>query len=326
MQLGTLSRLKPALQLREYFGSALLALAQQDERIVVLDGDLSNSNGASYIRKNIPERFFNMGIAEANLAGTAAGMAACGLIPFVTSFPSFLLCNAYDQIRLQIAMARLNVKLVGSHSGLTAAREGPPPMSIEEFALAGGLPTCAILVPSDPVSMRSAVSAALAWEGPVYIRSSREALPFLYAEDHPLMPLGKANKLRDGRDVTLLACGLMVAVVLDAAVLLQGQGIEARVLDLQSLRPIDEQAIIAAARETGALVTAEEHLIRGGMGSQVAQIVAQHQPVPIRFIGIADTYSDSGSLQELMQKHHLLPDDIARAAIQVIAARGGKVC
>lgn len=308
-------------QLRDVFGEALLQLAENDPRIVVLDGDLGNSNGGAFVRNAIPERFFNLGIAESNLVGVGAGMAAAGLIPFIVSFPSFLLCNAYDQIRLQIAMASLNAKLVGSHSGLTPGREGPPPMSIEDYALAGGLPTMVILVPSDPATMTKAVQAAAQYVGPVYIRSSREALPHIHS-DECFFEIGKAIKVREGLDVSLIACGLMVSVALDAAAMLAEEGVQARVLDMITLRPMDREAVVAAARETGAIVTVEEHLIRGGMGARVAQIVAEHAPVPMRFIGVDETYTDSGSLDELMQDAHMTAADIVAAAHAVIAARG----
>jgi len=321
MPLGQRAGLTPAKnQLRDVFGEALLHLVENDPRIVVLDGDLGNSNGAAFVRRAIPDRYFNIGIAESNLVSVGAGMAAAGLIPFIVSFPSFLLCNAYDQIRLQIAMASLNAKLVGSHSGLTPGREGPPPMSIEDFALAGGLPTMLILVPSDPATMTKAVQAAARYVGPVYIRSSREALPHIHS-DESYFEIGKAVKVREGLDVSLVACGLMVSVALDAAAMLAEQGVQARVLDMLTLRPMDREAVIFAARETGAIVTVEEHLIRGGMGAQVAQIVAEHAPVPMRFIGIDETYTDSGSLDELMQDAHMTAADIVAAAHAVIADR-----
>jgi transketolase len=325
MQIGAKAGLEPTnTQLRDVFGAALLEVAQKDSMVVALDGDLGNSNGAALMRQNIPGRFFNLGIAEANLVGVGAGMAAAGLVPFIISFPSFLLCNAYDQIRLQIAMASLNAKLVGSHSGLTPGREGPPPMSIEDYALAGGLPTMVILVPSDPATMKKAVQAAAKYIGPVYIRSSREALPHIYKDDDCPFQIGKAINVREGKDVTLIACGLMVSVTLDAAAILAEQGIQARVLDMHTLRPMDQNAVIAAARETGALVTAEEHLIRGGMGAQVAQIVAANYPVPMRFIGIDEKYSDSGSLPELLKEHKLTAEDIVYAAKSAMAARETK--
>jgi len=212
--------------------------------------------------------------------------------------------------------------LVGSHSGLTPGREGPSPMSVEDFSLAAGLPTFTILVPSDPVSMNRAVKAAAAHRGPVYIRSSREAMPYIYPEGDCPFEIGKAIRMRDEKDVTLIACGLMVAVALDAAAILAEEGLQARVLDMHILRPLDVPAFHAAASETGALVTAEEHLIRGGLGSGVAQVAAMTHPVPMRFVGLNDIYTGSGSLDELMQKYGLTAQHVAAAARLAVAAKG----
>jgi transketolase len=321
MQLGQLAGLKPAKQLREYFGEAILEAAKENKKIIVLDGDLGNSTGASTVRKAFPDRFYNIGIAESNMISITAGLAACGFIPFATSLSSFLLCNAFEQIRISIAIAGLNVKLVGSHSGMTTNREGPSSMSIEDFALSLGLPTFTVLVPSDPVTMHKAVMASVGINGPVYIRSSREPMPYIYKENDCQFEVGKANVVRHGEDVTIIGCGLMVAVALDAAVILESEGIQARVLDMHTLRPLDHKAILAAASETGAIVTAEEHMITGGMGSSVAQIVVMNHPVPMRFIGIQDRYPRSGSLEELMQSMCMTPADVAAAARDVVAAK-----
>jgi transketolase len=319
--LGARAGLKPAEhQLRKAFGDALLELAQANPRVVVLDGDLGNSTGSHTVRQAFPERFFNMGIAEANLVGVGAGFAACGYLPFIISFPSFLFCNAFDQIRLSIAIAGLKAVLVGSHSGLSTGREGPSPMSIEDFALAGSLPSFTILAPCDPASMRRAVFAAAEHSGPVYIRSSREPLPHVYDGDGPFT-IGVANRVREGCDVTLIACGIMVPVCLDAAAILAAEGIEARVLDMHTLHPLDVEAILQAARETGAIVTAEEHLLQGGMGSNIARIVATSHPVPMRTVGIRGRYAGSASPFELMEELGLTPDDVAEAAREVVVVK-----
>jgi len=318
MPLGQLAGLKPAKQLREYFGEAILEAATNNSKIVVLDGDLGNSTGASTVRKALPDRFYNIGIAESNMISISAGLAACGFIPFATSLSSFLLCNAFEQIRISVAIANLNVKLVGSHSGMTTNREGPSSMSIEDFALSLGLPTFTVLVPSDPVTMHRAVQASVEINGPVYIRSSREPMPYIYSEDDCHFQVGKANVVHEGNDVTIIACGLMVPVTLDAAVILEQEGIRARVLDMHTLRPLDQDAILTAARETAAIVTAEEHMITGGMGSAVSQVVAKNCPVPMRFIGIQDRYPRSGSLEELMKSMDMLPADVAAAARDLV--------
>ncbi|MCK4804564.1 MAG: transketolase family protein [Spirochaetes bacterium] len=323
MQLGEKAGLKQSKPLRDIFGEALLDVCEGNSRVVVLDGDLGNSTKADLVRKAFPRRFFNIGIAESNLTCIGAGFAACGFIPFIVSFSSFLLCNAYDQIRLAIALSNINAKVVGSHGGITLGKDGPTQMGIEDFALVGGMPTFVMLVPCDPVSMRWAVKAAAVHVGPVFLRSSRVAMPFIYPEDTSF-EIGKANTVRDGDDLTIIGCGIMVAMALDAAAELSEKGIEARVIDMHSLRPMDKESIAKAAGETGAIVTAEEHLLTGGMGSNIARIVAENHPVPMRFVGLADTYVESAAPEDLLVKYHLTASDIVRASQGVLKAKGGK--
>jgi transketolase len=321
VQLGELAGLRPAERMRDVFGDALLDLCRRNEKVVVLDGDLSSTTRAHHVRQEFPERFFNIGIAESNMVSMASGLASCGFIPFATSRSSFLLANAYDQLRVSVAVASVNVKVVGSHGGITLGKDGATAMAIEDLALVGCLPTFVILVPCDPASMHKAVRAAAEYEGPVYLRSSRVAMPHIYPEDDCPFEIGKANVVRQGSDVTIIACGLMVAAALDAAVTLVDEGIQTRVLDMHTIRPMDVEAIVAAARETGAIVTAEEHLLHGGMGSNVARLVAAHHPVPMRFVGLADTYTDSGEPEALLEKYGLTAHDIVMAAREVVAAR-----
>jgi transketolase len=321
MQLGELAGLKPGKPMRDVFGEALLNLARQNSRVVVLDGDLGNSTKAELVRQEFPDRFFNIGIAESNLVGIGAGMAACGLIPFITSFSSFLLCNAYDQIRLAVGISNLNAKIVGSHGGITLGKDGPTQMGIEDLAMMGGIPTFVILVPSDPASMHQAVQAAAAHVGPVFLRSSRIAMPHIYPENNCPFEIGRANVVRQGDDLTIIGCGMMVGAGLDAAAALAEDGIEARVIDLHTIRPLDVETIDAAARETGAIVCAEEHLLQGGMGSNVARVVAENFPVPMRFVGLSDTYVESADPTDLLIKYHLTADDIASAAHLVFKAK-----
>jgi len=323
MQLGEKAGLKTAPPLRDVFGDALLDLARKNERVVVLDGDLGNSTKAEKVRFEFPERFYNMGIAEKNLVGVGAGFASSDFIPFIVSFSSFLLCNAYDQIRLGIAISNLNAKVVGSHGGITLGKDGPTQMGIEDLALMGGLPTFTILVPSDPASMHAAVHAAAEYEGPVFIRSSRIAMPHIYPEDNCPFEIGKANIVREGTDLTIIGCGMMVSAGLDAAAMLAEDGIEARVVDLHTIRPLDVDTITSAAKDTGAIVCAEEHLLQGGMGSNVARIVTENHPVPMRFVGLADIYVESGDPTDLLKKYHLTPNDIVAAAKEVVAAKKG---
>jgi len=323
MQLGEKAGLKPSIPLRDIFGEALLEVCKQNPRVVVLDGDLGNSTKAEYVRHTFPDRFFNIGIAESNLVGVGAGLAGCGFIPWITSFSSFLLCNAYDQIRLAVAMSNINAKILGSHGGITLGKDGPTQMGIEDLALMGGLPTMTILVPSDPVSMKALVKAATDHVGPVFLRSSRVPMPFIYSETDSKFEIGKANVVREGGDLTIIGNGLMVTLGLDAAAILAVEGIEARVIDLFSVRPLDRESIAAAARETGAIVCAEEHLLQGGVGSNVARIVAETHPVPMRFVGLPDVYVESADPFDLLEKYHLTADDIASAAREVFEVKKG---
>lgn len=321
MRLGEKAGLRPAKRMREVFGDAILDLCRHNPKVVVLDGDLANTTKTLAVRHEFPERFFNIGLAESNMVSIGAGLADCGLIPFVTSMSSFLLCNAYDQLRLCVAIASLNVKVVGSHGGITLGKDGPTAMAIEDFALMGGMPTFVILVPCDPASMHKAVQATAEHVGPVYLRSSRVAMPHIYPEDDCPFEIGKANVVREGDDLTVIGCGLMVAMALDAAAMLANEGVEARVLDMHTLRPMDAEAIALAACETGAIVTAEEHLLYGGMGSNIARIVAQTHPVPMRFVGLADTYTDSGDPDDLLEKYGLTVQEIVVAARAAVVAK-----
>jgi len=321
MKPGERAGLKESKPLRDIFGEAIYNVATENEKVVVLDGDLGNSTKAETVRIHYPERFFNIGIAESNLACIGAGFAACGFIPFIVSFSSFLLCNAYDQIRLSIALSNVNAKVVGSHGGITLGKDGPTQMGIEDFALVGGMPTFVMLVPSDPVSMHWAVKAAADHIGPVFLRSSRVAMPYIY-DEKTAFEIGRANMVREGDDLTIIGCGLMTSLALDAAAELAEGGIEARVVDMHTLRPMDRDAIVSAAKETGAIVTAEEHLLTGGMGSNISRIVAENAPVPMRFVGLADTYVESADPDDLLVKYHLTAADIVKASREVLRAKG----
>jgi transketolase len=321
MQLGELAGLKPAKRMREVFGDAILELCRQNEKVVILDGDLSSTTYTKGVRLEFPDRFYNIGIAESNMISIAAGLASCGYIPVASSLASFILANGYDQLRVSVAIANLNVKVLGSHGGITLGKDGATAMAPEDLALVGTLPTFVILVPSDPASMHKAVEAAAEYVGPVYLRSSRVAMPHIYPDGDCPFEIGKANVVRQGDDVTIIGCGLMVAAALDAAVLLAKEGIEARVLDMHTIRPLDEAAIVAAAAETGAIVTAEEHFLHGGVGSNIARIVTQTRPVPMRFVGLADTYTDSGEPDDLLEKYHLTANDIVAATREAVTAK-----
>lgn len=298
---------------REAFGQELLALGRDHSEIVVVDGDVNNSTFTNHFAKEFPERFFNVGIAESNAVGVAAGLASCGKVAFVSSFAAFLMNNAYEQLRMSVAYPHLNVKMVGTHAGISIGEDGPSQMATEDVALAAALAGVAVLVPADERSTRAAVRAAYAHEGPVYVRCGRPKAPVVY-EDGAEVRIGRAHRLRDGRDLTIAANGLLVAAALDAAEALAMEGIQARVLDLVSTKPLDAEALAGAARETGAILVAEEHLRAGGLGSAVAQLVAEAHPVPMAFTTLGDRYAESGAPEELMATYGLTADHLVRAA------------
>ena len=294
------------------FGEARAA-AGADESIVVLDGDVNNSTYTGLFRDRYPERFFNVGIAESNLIGIAAGLAGSGKVPVCSSFSIFLLANAFDQIRMSIAFPNQNVKLVGTHAGISIGEDGPSQMGIEDVALACALPGFTVIVPADGPSARAATTAMLEREGPTFLRCGRPAVPVVY-EDGADFHVGKANELREGSDVTLVANGIMVAMALDAAAALAAEGVSARVLDMHTVKPIDTEAIERAAHETGGIVVAEEHIAYGGLGATVALAAAERAPVRMAFVDIGDTYATSGKPDELLRQYGLTPDAIADQA------------
>lgn len=320
MDIGKSIGLEYGLSIRNAFGETLREIGHDNSNLVVLDGDMGNSTRTNYFRDDFPDRFFNFGIAESNLIGISSGLAATGKDVLAASFACFLLCNAYDQIRMSIAFPQANVKLVGSHSGISIGEDGPSQMAIEDTALATSLPNFTVVVPADEPSTRAATRAIFEHPGPVYLRSGRPKVPIVYQNEFDFQ-LGKANRLRDGDDVTIIACGLMVAAALEAAHDLSEDGVEARVLDMHTIKPLDEDAIEQAARETGAIVTAEEHLLNGGLGSEVARAVVKLHPVPMAFVGIDNVYAESGEPQELLVKYGLMPSDIKDAVNQTLTRK-----
>ncbi|MGE5754909.1 MAG: transketolase family protein [Planctomycetaceae bacterium] len=307
---------------RDAFGRALEALGAEHPDLVVIDADVSNSTRTEWFGKKYPDRFFNIGIAESNLVGIAGGLASSGKTSLIASFAAFVMCNAYDQLRMSVAYPHLNVKVVGSHAGISIGEDGPSQMGIEDVSLACSLPGFVVIVPADEASAKAATAAMLRYRGPVYLRTGRPEVPKVYAGDGeaPFI-IGKANALRDGSDVTIVADGLMVAAALDAAEALAGRGIDARVLDMHTVKPIDREALRAAAEETGALVVAEEHLAHGGLGGAVAMAVAEIKPVPIRYVNLGDRFAESGAPDALLEKYGLTAARVAEAAQAAVAAK-----
>jgi len=308
------------VSLRETYGKTLVELGRENPDIVVLDADLAKSTMTHFFGSEFPDRFFDCGIAEQNMVGIAAGLAASGKTPFASTFAVFVPGRCFDQVRMSIAQPELNVKLVATHGGISVGEDGTSHQSIEDLALIGALPGFSVIVPADAVETAQAVRAAASSYGPFYIRLGRPKLPLVFGEDYRFS-LGKAATMKPGQDATVIAIGIMVSAALEAAANLGQQGIDCRVLNMSTLKPIDEEAIIKAARETGAIVTAEEHLEHGGLGSEVAQVTGRHQPVPLEFVAIKDTYAQSGKDSELLNRYGLTAGDIEKAVRSVIARK-----
>ncbi|MCL4844574.1 MAG: transketolase family protein [Bryobacteraceae bacterium] len=312
--------LKYGAATREAFGRALVEAARANPDIVVCDADLSKSTMVHYFAQEFPDRFFSCGIAEANMVALGAGLAMAGKIPFVASFSAFVLTKGFEQLRTTVAYPGVNVKVIGTHSGISIGEDGPSQMSIEDFALAGALPGFWVLSPADEVAMKAAVAWAAAHQGPVFIRAGRPKAPAIY-EPGAAFEFGRANELRPGSDVTLCGTGLLVAECLLAADLLAAEGVSARVLDFHTIKPLDEEAIAKAARETGALVVAEEHLVDSGLGARVAQALARTTPAPVEFVGVENRYAESGTPDGLLDHYGLRAPQVAAAARKVLSRK-----
>ncbi|MCD6461370.1 MAG: transketolase family protein [Thermoplasmata archaeon] len=302
---------------RKAFGEALVELGKENPNVVVLAGDLASSTKTNVFEKAFPERHFNFGIAEENMMGAAAGLAISGKIVFASTFSVFATARAYDHVRQSIAYTRANVKIVATHAGITVGGDGATHQMAEDLALMMALPNFTVVVPADAVETKKAIKAAAAHQGPVYIRLGRTDFPVVTRPKDPF-EIGKATVLRRGRDVTLIGTGIMVSVCLEAAEVLASHGISARVINMSTIKPMDQETIIKAARETGAVVTAEEHNVEMGMGSAIAMVLAEHRHVPMKRVGIPDVFGESGESDELMEKYGLTVDNIVDAARDVL--------
>lgn len=305
--------LKQGKATREAFGATLVEMGKSLPELVVCDGDVGNSTHTGMFGKAYPDRFFNVGIAESNLVGVAAGLASSGKQAWLSSFATFIMCNAYDQLRMSVAFPNLNVKVVGTHAGISIGEDGPSQMGIEDVGLACSLPGFTVVVPADEVSMTAAVKALCATDSPAYLRAGRPKVPVVYSNESDFQ-IGKATQLRAGGDITIIANGLMVGPALEAADALARQGHQARVLDMHTVKPCDDAAVLAAAKHTGKIVVAEEHLLHGGLGSVVAMSAAKQHPVPMRFVGLDDTFAESGTPEGLLEKYGLTSEKIVAAA------------
>lgn len=306
---------------RDAYAEALIELGKENPNIVVLDADLSCSTRTAKFAKVFPERFFNMGIAEQDMVSTAAGLAACGKIAFASTFAVFGSGRAWDQVRMSAAYTRLNVKIVVTHGGITTGEDGASHQANEDLAIMRALPGMTVICPADAVQAKKAIRAVSEMHGPVYVRLSRSATPLIYDGRDLDYKIGKGILLEEGKDVTLIACGIMVAAALDSAEELKRSNISARVVDLHTIKPIDRDLIIKCAKETGAIVCAEEHSIVGGLGGAVAEVLSEECPVPLARVGVKDMFGESGKPNELLLKYGLTDKDIVKAAKSVIGKK-----
>ena len=307
-------------QIRQAYGEALVRIGERDERIVVLDSDVANSTKSYLFGKKFPERFFDVGISEANMAGMAAGLATAGKIPFINTFATFMVLRAGDSIRSLIAYSNLNVKIVGAYSGLSDSYDGASHHSLIDIAFMRSLPNMSIISVSDPVETEKSIEACLNIDGPVYIRLSRAEVPYIYDSNYNFK-FGKGNVLVDGSDLTIIATGYMVHKALKAAKLLKSEGINARVVNIHTIKPIDTELIIKCARKTGAIVTVEEHSTYGGLGAAVAEVIVRNYPVPMEIVGIEDVFCESGDYEQLLNKYGLCAENIAAKSKLVLSRK-----
>jgi transketolase len=320
MATNTKYELKLGAATREAWGKTLLELGREDPNVVVCDADLSKSTFTHLFAKEFPDRFFSCGIAEANMVAIGAGLASSGKVAFVSSFSCFVLNKGFEQLRVTAAYPNVALKVVGTHSGISIGEDGPSQMSIEDLSLACALPGFVVVSPADEVSMSALIRAVAAYPGPAFVRAGRAKAPVVYSNGQQFA-LGKANELLSGSDVTVIAHGLMVAEAIRAAGTLEQEGVSARVLDMHTIKPLDRDAIARAASETGAIVCAEEHLVDGGLGVRVAQVVSETSPCVMEYVGVQNTYAESGTPEGLLEKYGLVAREVAAAARRAIARK-----
>ena len=303
--------------IRQVLGETLLELAEEDDRIVISDSEFDKGANLTGFATKFPERFFEVGIAEQNQFAIAAGLATCGLIPVAGTFAVFVSTRALDQIRNGICLSRLNVKIFGSHAGLEVGLDGGTHQGLEDISIMRTMPNLKVIVPSTPLMAKALIREMIYCDGPVYMRFGREPADELYSEKDKFT-IGDSKLMRNGSDVTLIACGNMVKIAMEAADLLQQQGIRARVIDMYSIKPIDEAAIIAAAGETRGIVTVEDHNVVGGLGAAVCEVTASAKPCKVLRVGVSDRFGRSGKVEDLMKLFGLTPEHVASVARELI--------
>lgn len=298
---------------REAYGEALKELAAKNKDVVVFDADLAKSTKTIEFKKAAPERFFDMGISEADMITTAAGLSTCGKIPFASSFAIFAAGRAFEQVRNSVAYPKLNVKIAATHAGLTVGEDGATHQAIEDLSLMRSIPNMVVLNPSDAVETKQAIFAVAEYKGPVYIRLGRMSVPVLHDENYKF-EIGKGEVLKEGTDVTIIATGIMVSMALEAAEKLKAENINAEVVNIATIKPIDSELIVKEAKKTGKIITAEEHSIIGGLGSAVAEVLVKEYPAKVKMIGVNDVFGHSGTPDSLLEHYGLTTDAIVEAA------------
>lgn len=302
---------------RDAYGKTLLKLGETNDNVVVLDADLSKSTKTNDFSKAFPNRFFNMGIAEQNLIGAACGFATAGKIPFASTFAMFATGRAFEVIRNSVCYPKLNVKICATHAGITVGEDGASHESIEDISIMRSIPNMTVVVPADGIETEKVILEAAKYNGPMYVRLGRSAVPTLFGEDYKF-EIGKGTVLRDGNDATIIACGMMVNEAIIAHEELKAEGINVRVINMSTIKPIDGELIVKAAKETKAIVTAEEHSIIGGLGSAVSEVVSEECPVIVKKVGVKDVFGESGTPAELLEKHGLTAKHIAESVREAL--------
>ncbi|OFI07506.1 1-deoxy-D-xylulose-5-phosphate synthase [Clostridium acetireducens DSM 10703] len=306
---------------REAYGKTIAKIGKDNKNIVVLDADLAKSTKTIEFKKVCPERFFDMGIAEANMMGVAAGLSTCGKIPFVSTFAMFATGRTFEQIRNSICYPNLNVKICATHAGVTVGEDGASHQSIEDISLMRSIPNMTVICPSDAVETEEVIKAIVDYEGPCYIRLGRSGVPVINDNDDYKFQIGKAVNIRDGKEATIIATGIMVDAAIEAYNILAEEGIKVKVINMATIKPIDKEAIVNAAKETGVIITAEEHSIIGGLGSAVCEVTSEMYPIPVIRVGIKDVFGQSGKPSELLDAYGLTAKDIVKAVKKGISIK-----
>lgn len=309
------------VNMRKAYGEALVQMGERYPEVVALSADVSNSDFSYMFQEKFPDRFYNVGIAEQSLVDVAAGLAYSGKIPFANTFAFLFATRALEMVRTHLCYGKANVKLMGAYAGISDSFDGPTHHSISDIAIMRSLPNMTIVVPSDTVAVAKLLPQIVEWDGPVYVRLNRNEVPTLF-DEHYAPQIGKAVLVRPGKDVTLIACGLMVSRSLEAAAILEKYGLDARVVEMHTIKPIDQEAIESAARETGALVTVEEHNIIGGLGAAVSEVVTECYPVPVKRVGLPDCFAETGPYQMILDRYGMSVESVVNAARAAYAMKG----